>query len=131
MMGVISEVMASQKLQVVSGTSKEGEWKECHAAHLPEMFRKFREIMVQELEARFHIKTTPDAPTLLALQMDPYVDTSGDDGFFSSRKAAQTLMVGEYKRALLARASTGSSFAGQAPAPAPPPPPPPPPPPRP
>ena len=121
MMQVLEQVMSAPKLQVVSGLTKQGIWNEHHDAHLPDMFRRFRSTMVEELESRFHVRTTPDAPTLLALQMDPYLDTSEESGIFSDRTAAQTLMFGEYKRTLLRRmrASTVLRSAPTTPAPAP------------
>ena len=118
MMQVLEQVMSAPKLQVVSGFTKQGAWNEVHNAHLPEMFRHFRSIMAEELESRFHVRTTPDAPTLLALQMDPYLDTSEESGVFSGRTATQSLMLGEYKRALFRR-MRASTVLRTAPAPAP------------
>ena len=50
---------------------------------------------------RFKVDGTPDKHTLLALKLDPSVNTTQEDGIFSKRTAAQLLMVGEYRRRLV------------------------------
>jgi hypothetical protein len=97
---VLHSAATAPKLQVVSGHTKEGTWREIHEATLPEMFRKFRSVLAKQLEERFHVKTTPDKFTLLALAFDPSLDTTADEGVFSNSSAAQTLMEGEHQRAL-------------------------------
>ena len=116
MMNVLYGTASSPKLFVVSGDTKEGTWKEMHNAHLPEMFQKFRKILAEQLDARFHCTTTPDKHTLLALAFDPSVDVNADSGIFASRSATQVLMEGEWRRALLRRQY---HMRAQAPAPAP------------
>eukprot|EP00966_Prymnesium_polylepis_P289937 6697210-Prymnesium_polylepis.2 len=117
--GVLKQGATSQRVQVVYGTTKEGEWKDVNAAALPVMFKKQREIFARQLEMRFKVSGTPDKHTLLALMMDPSVDTTEEEGIFCARPAAQTLMVGEYRRRLLRRlqlmrAATAADIAGPA-----------------
>ena len=50
---VLHSASTAAKLQVVSGQTKEGVWKEMHDANLPDMFRKFRSILAKQLEQRF------------------------------------------------------------------------------
>ena len=100
---VLYEVNTTPKLQVVSGTSKDGEWREIHAQTLPPMFQKMRTILAAEIDKRFKVRGTPDELTLLALAMDPSVDTSREKGMFQDRSAAQELMVGALRRGLLRR----------------------------
>ena len=98
---VLHSAATAPKLQVVSGHSKDGIWSDMHHSNLPEMFRKFRTILATQLEQRFHVTTTPDKFTLLAIAFDPSVDTTADEGIFSTSSAAQTLMEGEHRRALM------------------------------
>eukprot|EP00966_Prymnesium_polylepis_P202233 4685227-Prymnesium_polylepis.1 len=72
-----------------------------HEANLPDMFRKFRKVLAKQLEARFNVTTTHDKYTLLALALDPSVDTTTEDGIFSTAAAAQALMEGEHRGALM------------------------------
>ena len=115
MMRVLRDSASSPKLLLVSGLSKEGDWKEVHSAHLPEMFQKFRTILVEQLDERFHCSTTPDKPTLLSLAFDPSVDTSAASGIFCERSAAQQLMEGEHRRALHRRQHKLRAAAAPAP----------------
>ena len=103
LMRVLRTSAAATKLQVVGGTTKDGEWREMHGAHVPQMFQTFRTVLVEQLDERFHCSTTPDKPTLLSLAFDPSVDTSDEAGIFSERSAAQQLMQGEHRRALQRR----------------------------
>jgi hypothetical protein len=78
---------------VVSGTTKEGDWKETHTSALPDMFKVQRRIFAEQLELRFKVDGTPDKHTLLALKLDPSVNTTQEDGIFSKRTAAQRWLV--------------------------------------
>ena len=119
---VLKDDATGMKLMVVSGTTKEGDWKETHAAALPNMFKVQRRIFAEQLELRFKVEGTPDKHTLLALKLDPSVNTTREDGIFSQRQAAQLLMGGEYRRRLVRRhklmvagvGSAGSSVSGSA-----------------
>jgi hypothetical protein len=119
---VLKDEATGMKLMVVSGATKEGDWKETHASALPNMFRVQRRIFAEQLELRFKVDGTPDKHTLLALKLDPSVNTTQEDGIFSKRTAAQLLMAGEYRRRLVRRhklmvaavGAAGSSVAGSA-----------------
>ncbi len=111
MAGVLKEASKSQRIHIVSGTTKDGDWKEVHVSSLPTMFKEQRRIFAAEIEKRFKVDGTPDKHTLLALCMDPSVDTSDDQGIFATRHAAQELMMGEYRRRLLRRATLLRSAA--------------------
>ena len=119
---VLKDEATAMKLMVVSGTTKEGDWKETHVNVLPNMFKVQRRIFAEQLELRFKVDGTPDKHTLLALKLDPSVNTTQEDGIFSKRAAAQLLMEGEYRRRLVRRhklilaavAVAGSSVAGSA-----------------
>ena len=93
LMVAMHESTKNQRLQVVSGSSKEGTWTDMHEANLPEMFRNFRRILAEQLEQRFNVTTTPDKFTLLSLAFDPSVDTSASDGIFAERFAAQRKII--------------------------------------
>jgi hypothetical protein len=67
------------------------------------MFKLQRSIIAQELESRFQVDGTPDKYTLLALKLDPSVNTTVEVGIFSSRTASQQPMEGEYRRRLVRR----------------------------
>ena len=99
---ILHESTTAVRVSIVSGSSKEGDWKEVHGNTLPTMFQKQREIFGTQMDERFKVTGTPDKPTLLALAMDPSVDTT-HEGIFSSRSAAQELMDGEYRRGLMRR----------------------------
>ena len=100
---VLKDEATGMKLMVVSGTTKEGDWKETHTSAVPGMFKVQRRIFAEQLELRFKVDGTPDKHTLLALKLDPSVNTTQEDGIFSKRTAAQLLMVGEYRRRLVRR----------------------------
>jgi hypothetical protein len=100
---VLKAEATSMRLMVVSGTTKDGDWKEAHTSTLPTKFKLQRSIVAQELESRFQVDGTPDKHTLLALKLDPSVNTTVEDGIFSSRTASQQLMEGEYLRRLVRR----------------------------
>ena len=109
---ILHEGATSPRVSLVSGTSKEGGWTDVHASTLPDMFKTQRDIFAKELDARFKVKGTPSKLTLLALRMDPSVNTTWEQGIFASRSAAQELMEGEYRRALLRRAHSRASTSG-------------------
>ena len=121
MMRGLHSVATSDRVSVVSGDTKEGDWRDIHVANLPEKYRIFRRVLAEELESRFHTSTTPDDATLLALAFDASVDKSADTGIFVGKGAAQELMEGTHRRTLLRRQQRMPEAAGgSAPAPAPP-----------
>ena len=64
---VLKAEATSMRLMVVSGTTKDGDWKEAHTSTLPTMFMLQRSIIAQKLESRFQVDGTPYKHTLLAL----------------------------------------------------------------
>lgn len=99
---VLQQNTEADKLWIVAGQTKEGDWTEVQGCNLPTMFKKFRSILSDQLKERFKVSTTPSKYVLLALAMDPSVDTS-PTGIFQDRCAAQSLLEGEYRRALRRR----------------------------
>mmetsp|Transcript_18848 Transcript_18848/g.40610 ORF Transcript_18848/g.40610 Transcript_18848/m.40610 type:complete len:101 (+) Transcript_18848:874-1176(+) len=71
MASVLKAGARNQRVSIVSGFSKAGDWKEVHASSLPQMFKNQRRIFAAQLEQRFKVDGTPDAYTLLALKLDP------------------------------------------------------------
>jgi hypothetical protein len=100
---VLKEEATSMRLRVVSGTTPDGDWKEAHTSTFPSIFKMQRSFFAQELESRFQVDSSPDKNTLLALKLDPSVNTTVEDGNLPSRTAAQQLMMGEYRRRLVRR----------------------------
>ena len=90
----------AERVELVSGTSKEGEWKEASAASLAPMFRKWREIYAEQLTKRFMLDTTPDEFTLLAMKMNPSINTELDGPELTGKQAKAETMKGVYMRAL-------------------------------
>ena len=66
---VLKDEATGMKLMVVSGATKEEDWKETHANALPNMFKVQRRIFAEQLELRFKVDGTPDKHTLLALKL--------------------------------------------------------------
>lgn len=64
------------------------------------MFQKQRAIMVEQLTKRFKLDSTPDRHTLLALKMNPQIDTSPEGPLLMHKQAMREMMDAEYKRAL-------------------------------
>ena len=56
---VLKDEATAMKLMVVSGTTKEGDWKETHVNVLPNMFKVQRRIFAEQLELRFKVDGTP------------------------------------------------------------------------
>lgn len=67
------------------------------------MFKIHHIILAQEMELRFQVDGTPEKNTLLALKLNPSVNTISKDGIFSSHTAAYQLMMCEYRRRLVRR----------------------------
>ena len=74
--------------------------QETNATQLPPMFKTFRKELAQQLTTRFDIDTTPNRHVLLALKMNPAVNTSADGPQFAGKAAKWEMMQAEYKRAL-------------------------------
>ena len=90
----------AERLEVVSGRGATETWKEVSAASLPAMFKLFRIELAAQLTKRFRLDTMPSKHVLLALKMNPAVNTQVDGPTLAGRFAVAELMDGEYKRAL-------------------------------
>ena len=99
-------VNKSPKLQVVSGTEGNEVWKEVHEASLDPMWRKYRSIMVEQLNKRFKLTGHPGKNTLLCLKMNPLVNTTSSAPLFQGKSSVHELMEGEYMHALKRRSMT-------------------------
>ena len=96
----VRDEAAADRVMLVSGRKEKETWKEVSAGSLPAMFGTFREILVKELTERFELNTTPNKHVLLALKMNPSVNTKPDSPQLNGKVAKGELMQAEYKRAL-------------------------------
>ena len=97
----LAQVMEAPRIQVVSGRGESESWDEMSASRLHPMFQDFRSIFVQEANARFHLKGTPNEHVLLCLKMNPFIDHAPDGPF--GKRATQELMNAVYMTRLRAR----------------------------
>ena len=114
-------VNKSTKVQLVSGAEGKEVWKEVHEASLDSMWRKYRSIMVAQLEKRFNLNGHPGKDVLLCLKMNPLVNTSSSAApLFEGKSSVYELMEGEYMHVLKRRSMTiAGPSSSSAPAPAP------------
>ena len=69
----------ADRVELVSGRGTDASpevWKETNASSLPTMFRTFRKELAAQLTTRFSLDTTPSKHVLLALKMNPAIDTT-------------------------------------------------------
>lgn len=97
---MMREEARADRVEVVSGRNHTEVWKEVNAAGLPSMFKTFRTVFASQLCDRFHLDSTPDKHTLLALKMHPAINTALDSPQLLGKSAKAELMQAEYKRAL-------------------------------
>ena len=90
----------ADRVELVSGRGDSEAWKETNAAALPQMFKTFRKELASELTKRFQLDTTPSKHVLLALKMNPSIDTSADSSQMLGKAAKQEMATSEYIRAL-------------------------------
>ena len=64
------------------------------------MFQIYRKELASQLSSRFALDTTPSRHVLLALMMNPFVDTSAEGSQFLGKVAKWEMMQAEYRRAL-------------------------------
>jgi hypothetical protein len=105
----------------VSGRKATETWKETSASALPPMFKTFRKELVSQLTTRFALDTTPNKHVLLALKMNPSVNTATDSPQLDGKAAKAEMMDAEYSRALRRQAirqHRGAARASPTPAPA-------------
>ena len=97
----LAQVMEAPRIQVVSGRGESESWDEISASRLHPMLQEFRKIFVQEANARFQLKGTPNEHVLLCLKMNPFIDHAPDGPF--GKRATQELMKAVYMTRLRAR----------------------------
>ena len=66
------------RVELVSGRKESEVWKEVSGESLPSMFQTYRKLLATELTTRFQLDTTPNTHVLLALKMNPSVNTNAD-----------------------------------------------------
>ena len=100
LIGGMRDEAAADRVAIVSGRNENEVWKEVNAASLPAMFQTFRVELVNELNKRFELNTMPNRHVLLALKMNPSLNTKPDSPQLLDKSAKAELMSAEYKRAL-------------------------------
>ena len=94
------EENTADRLELVSGRGELEVWKETNASALASMFKIFRKEFASQLATRFKLDTTPNKHVLLALKMNPSINTDSSAPLLKDKSAMEEMMVGEYKRAL-------------------------------
>ena len=110
----------AERVELVSGRDTEASpevWKEHNASGLPPMFKTFRKELASQLTTRFCLDTTPSKHVLLALKMNPSIDTGPDSKQMAGKTAKFEMTEAEYTRAL--RRQAIRTFTANSPAPAP------------
>ena len=79
---------------------------------LPRMFQIYREELASQLSSRFALDTTLSKHILLALRMNPSVDTSAEGSQFLGKVAKWEMRQAEYTTKLTAGLSAGLSALG-------------------
>ena len=102
-MTTLREMQLSSRVSIPSGHGASEVWTDTSAAKLNPMFKTFREVLAQQLNSRFQIDGAPDEHTLLALKMNPGIDTSPEGALFKAKPAALSLMNAAYDRSLRMR----------------------------
>jgi hypothetical protein len=77
----------------VSGVGKDEAWDFKPVAQLPAHFSLFLSLLAEELKTRF---LKPTKYTLLALKMNPSVDTSDDGELFHDKAGLKDIMTSHY-----------------------------------
>ena len=90
----------AQRVELVSGRKESEMWTEVAAAGLPQPFQVFRQVFAEMLTSKFQIDVTPDEFTLLALKMNPSINTTLDGPQLRNKSAKAEIMHGVYVRAL-------------------------------
>lgn len=88
------------RVEIVSGRNETEAWKEANASALAPMFLTFRKEFAKQLTTRFSLSTTPSKHVLLALKMNPSINTSATSHLLVGKAAMAELMKAEYQRAL-------------------------------
>ena len=90
----------ADRIELVSGRGETEVWKDSNSLALAPMFKTFRREFVAQLNTRFQLNTTPNKHVLLALKMNPSINTDTDSPLLKDKSAMEEMMIGEYKRAL-------------------------------
>ena len=90
----------ADRVFLVSGRDDTEMWKETNASSLAPMFKTFRKELASQLAHRFKLDTTPSKHVLLALKMNPSVNTESHSALLAGKCAMEEMMIAEYKRAL-------------------------------
>lgn len=88
------------RVELVSGRNETEAWKEANASALSPMFKTFRKEFAAQLTTRFALSTTPSKHVLLALKMNPSINTTATSPLLVNKAAMAELMKAEYQRAL-------------------------------
>ena len=88
------------KIELVSGEGDEKSWKTVAGCNVVTHLQKFRTLFAEQLDKRFQVTGCPDKHVLLALRMDPMLDTSSTGKIVEGKRAMLQLMEAEYIRAL-------------------------------
>ncbi|KAK3286998.1 hypothetical protein CYMTET_5470 [Cymbomonas tetramitiformis] len=81
--------LTADKVEIVSGNEVNESWDEVHADSLPADVKQFRRITAEQIEKRL---LTLDDDTLVALKMNPSIDTSEAGPLFIGKSASLELM---------------------------------------
>ena len=119
LVGKMRDEAVAGRVELVSGRKESEVWKEVSGESLPSMFQTYRKLLATELTTRFQLDTTPNTHVLLALKMNPSVNTNADSPQLKGKAAKAELMEAEYKRALRRQAMHKQQRTALANAPAP------------
>ncbi|KAK3281813.1 hypothetical protein CYMTET_10409 [Cymbomonas tetramitiformis] len=89
--------LTAQSADVVSGADEDETWTIVHADTLPSDLKQFRKVVAEQVSERM---LTLDEDTLLALKMNPSLDTSSDGVIFKEKQGSFEMMEAVYNRQL-------------------------------
>ncbi|KAK3282838.1 hypothetical protein CYMTET_9444 [Cymbomonas tetramitiformis] len=93
--------LTADKVEIVSGNEVNESWHKVHADSLPADIKQFRRITAEQIEKRLLL--TLDDDTLLALKMNPSIDTSETGPLFIGKSTSLELVDAVYNRQLRLR----------------------------
>eukprot|EP00854_Cymbomonas_tetramitiformis_P026623 gene26623-32697_t len=94
------QTLTADKVEIVSGIDANERWDEVHAGSLPADIQQFRRTSAEQIENRL---LNLDDDTLLALKMNPAIDTSENGPLFTNKSGSLELMEAVYNRQLRVR----------------------------
>ncbi|KAK3243873.1 hypothetical protein CYMTET_7249 [Cymbomonas tetramitiformis] len=118
---ILHRTLTAGTVDVVSGAGQDETWTRVHADTLPADIQQFREVTATQVQERM---INMDEDTLLALKMNPSIDTSAEGQLFKDKRACYELMESVYNRQLRKRGmhlwqkghfgsnAAGGAFAG-------------------